>query len=104
MGLQRFTHNVSRGLQNATGFLGNAYSKTTKFLSGLDNYAGIARSVVGELAPLAGSMTGPIGTAVGAAVGGGMKALGTYDRLKAETMAQGNQLGNVAAAAKRGIG
>ena len=82
-----------------------AYTATGKFLSGLDKYAGVARNVTGEVAPLAGTLgAGPIGTAVvGAAVGGSMKALGAYDRLKTEAMSPAGQLGNVAAAAKRGL-
>ncbi len=63
----------------------------------------MARGAIGAVAPVLGSMTGPVGQAVGAAVGGGMKALGAYDRLKTEAMNQTNQIGNVAAAAKRGI-
>ena len=103
MGLQRIYHQVNRGFQNAKGFLGNAYKVAGGFLQGVDRYTGLARNVVGVVAPMVGSMTGPMGQAVGAAVGGGMKALGAYDRLKTEAMAQGAQLGNVAAAAKRGL-
>ena len=53
---------------------------------------------------MVGQMSGPIGTAVGAAVGAGAQALGGYDRLKMEAMNQGNQVGQVGAAIKRGIG
>ncbi len=49
-------------------------------------------------------MSGPVGAAVGAAVGGGMKALGAYGRLEMDAMNQGNQMANVATAAKRGLG
>ena len=59
--------------------------------------------MIGEVAPIAGALTGPVGTAIGAGVGAAMKGLGAYDRLKAEAMAQANQLGNVAAAASRGL-
>ena len=103
MGLKHIYHQVNRGFQNAKGFLGTAYKATGKFLHGMDRYAGLARGVIGELAPLAGSLTGPLGSAVGAGVGAGMKALGAYDSLKTEAMNQSNQLGNVAAAAKRGL-
>ena len=72
-------------------------------MSRIDNYAGIAKGVIGAVAPVVGSMSGPIGTAVGAAVGGGVQALGAYDRLKSEAMNQHNQLANVGAAVKRGI-
>ena len=85
-------------------FLGQAYHEGKKFLSHLDNYAGIAKGVIGAVAPVVGQMSGPIGTAVGAAVGGGVQALGGYDRLKMEAMNQGNQIANVGAAIKRGMG
>ena len=85
-------------------FLGHAYTEGKKFLSHLDNYVGIAKNVIGAVAPVVGQMSGPIGTAVGAAVGGGVQALGGYDRLKMEAMNQHNQVANVGAAIKRGIG
>ena len=103
MGLQRIYRQVHSGLQTTKGFLGNAYATGRRFLSNVDQYAGVARNVIGAVAPMVGSMTGPVGQAVGAAVGGGMKELGVYDRLKTETMTQANQLGNVAAAASRGL-
>ena len=103
MGLQRIYQQVHRGMKTAKGFLGNAYTASGKFLSGLDKYAGVARGVISEVAPIAGSMTGPIGNVVGASLGAGMKALGAYDRLKTEAMARGVHIGNVAAAAKRGL-
>ena len=37
-------------------------------------------------------------------VGGGVQALGQYDRLKMEAMNQHNQLANVGTAIKRGMG
>ena len=103
MGLKSIYHQVHRGFQTAKGFLGNAYAASGKFLSGLDKYAGVARGVIGEVAPMAGALTGPVGTAVGAGVGTAMKGLGVYDRLKTEAMTQAGQLGNVAAAANRGL-
>ena len=103
MGLQRTYRQVHSGLQTTKGFLGNAYAKGSRFLSNIDQYAGVARNVIGAVAPMVGSMTGPVGQAVGAAVGGGMRALGAYDSLKTETMTQSNQVGNVAAAASRGL-
>ena len=60
--------------------------------------------MIGAVAPMVGSMGGPMGQALGAAVGGGVKALGAYDRLKMDTMNQTNQIANVAAAARRGLG
>ena len=94
---------MHRGFNTAKGFLGNAYTATGKFLSGLDKYAGVARGVIGEVAPIAGAMTGPLGTAVGAGVGATMKGLGAYDRLETEAMAQASQVGNVGAAVRRGL-
>ncbi len=63
MGLQHNYNTVHRGFQNAKGLIGNTYTATGKFLSGLDKYAGIARGVIGEVAPVVGELTGPIGTA-----------------------------------------
>ena len=103
MGLQRIYSQVSRGLSTGKNFLGNAYAKSSRFLSNIDQYAGVARKVIGEVAPIAGAMSGPLGTAVGAGVGAAMKGLGAYDRLKSEAMTQANQVGNVAAAATRGL-
>ena len=65
-------------------FLGGAYRSSVKFAQGLDQYAGIARNVLGAVAPVVGSLSGPMGGAVGSAVGAGMKALGTYDTLKTQ--------------------
>ena len=104
MGLGGLYDNVSRGLSSAKNFLGRAYHGGVKFAQGLDQYAGVARNVIGAVAPMVGSMGGPLGSAMGAAVGGGMKALGAYDRLKMDTMNQTNQMANVAAAARRGLG
>ena len=104
MGLSEIRNSVTRGLSGAKNFLGRAWHGGVEFAKHIDEYAGMARGVIGAVAPVVGSMTGPVGQAVGAAVGGGMKALGAYDRLKTKAMAQGNQIGNVAAAAKRGIG
>ena len=104
MGLGGLYDNVSRGLSNAKQFLGHAYHGGVKFTQGLDQYAGAARNVIGAVAPMVGSMSGPMGSALGAAVGGGMKALGAYDRLKMDTMNQTNLMANVASAARRGLG
>ena len=103
MGLRRIYQQVNRGFQSTKNFLGNAYSASSRFLSGLDKYAGVVRNVIGEVAPVAGALTGPLGSAVGTGVSAAMKGLGAYDRLKTEAMTQANQLGNVAAAATRGI-
>ena len=104
MGLSRLTHGIQQGFMHGKRFLGQAYTDGKKFLSHLDNYAGIARGVIGAVAPVVGQLSGPVGSAVGAAVGAGAQALGQYDRLKMEAMNQGNQVANVGAAIKRGIG
>ena len=83
---------------------GHAYSEGKRFLGHIDQYAGIAKNVIGAVAPVVGSMSGPIGSAVGAAIGGGVQALGQYDRLKMEAINQHNQLANVGTAVKRGMG
>ena len=86
MGLSGLYDNVTRGLSNAKGFLGRAYHGGVKFAKTIDQYAGVARNVIGAVAPMVGSMGGPMGQALGAAVGGGVNALGHYDRLKMDTM------------------
>ena len=103
MGLSQFYKTLNRGAHNVKSFLGNAYSQGSKFLSNIDQYAGVARNVIGAVAPIAGSLTGPVGAAVGSAVSAGVQGLGMYDKLKSETMAQANQVGNVLAAGKRGL-
>ena len=104
MGLSRITHNLQQGFMSGKRFLGQAYTGGKKFLRHLDNYAGIARNVIGAVAPVVGQLSGPVGSAVGTAVGAGVQALGQYDRLKMEAMNQGNQVGQIGAAIKRGIG
>ena len=104
MGLHRIYHQVNRGFQTAKGFWGETRARPrAKFCRELDKYAGVARGVIGEVAPVAGALTGPIATAVGTGLGAAMRGLGAYDRLKTEAMTQANQLVNVAAAAKRGL-
>ncbi len=104
MGFTEIYQGLSRGLSGAKPFLGRAYQGGVKFAQNVDNYAGVARGVLGAVAPIAGSLSGPVGAAVGAAVGGGMKALGDYDRSQMDAMNQGNQMAGVAAAARRGLG
>ena len=104
MGLGGLYDNVSRGLSSAKNFLGRAYHGGVKFAQGLDQYAGVARNVIGAVAPMVGSMGGPVGQALGTAVGGGVTALGAYDRLKMDTMSQTKQMANVAAAARHSLG
>ena len=88
----------SRASCTGRKILGQAYTGGKKFLSHLDNYAGIARGVIGAVAPVVGQLSGPVGSAVGTAVGAGVQALGQYDRLKMEALNQGNQVGQVGAA------
>ena len=73
MGLSRLTHGIQQGFMHGKRFLGQAYTDGKKFLSHLDNYAGIARNVIGAVAPAVGQLTGPVGFAVGAAVGAGAR-------------------------------
>ena len=95
MGLSRLTHGIQQGFMHGKRFLGQAYGEGKKFLRHLDNYAGVARNVIGAVAPVVGQLSGPVGSAVGTAVGAGVQALGQYDRLKMEAMNQGNQVGQV---------
>ena len=104
MGLSRLTHNIAQGFMSGKRFLGHAYSEGKKFLGHLDQYAGMAKNVIGAVAPVVGSLSGPIGSAVGAAVGGGVQALDQYDQLSMQAMNQHNQLANVGTAIKRGMG
>ena len=104
MGLARLTHGIQQGSMHGKKFLGQAYTEGKKFFSHLDNYAGIARGLIGAVAPVVGQLSGPVGSAVGAAVGAGAQALGQYDRLRMEAMNQGNQVGQVGAPIRRGIG
>ena len=98
-----FSGRLYTTFSNAKHFLGNAYRGVSKFGMNLDKYAGIARNVVGAVAPVAGALSGPVGSAVGAGLGAAMKGLSAYDSLKTEAMGQMNQMGNVAAAARRGL-
>ena len=85
-------------------FRGRAYRGVSKFAGQMDHYAGLAKNVVGAVAPVAGALSGPVGAAVGAGLGVAMKGLSAYDSLKSEAMGHMSQAGNVAAAAKRGLG
>ena len=103
MGLNTFSSRLNRGISNAKNFLGNAYRGVSKFAGHLDRYAGVIRDTVGAVAPIAGSLTGPLGSAVGTGLGVAMRGLSAYDALKSEAMNQVNQAQNVARAAQRGI-
>ena len=103
MGFSRITQQIQEGFMHGKKFLGHAYHEGKRFLKHLDAYAGLARGVIGAVAPVVGSMGGPVGTAVGAAVHGGIQALGAYDRLKSEAMNAHNQVAQVGTAIKRGM-
>ena len=76
MGLSRLTHGIQQGFMHGKRFFGQAYTGGKKFLSHLDNYAGIARGVIGAVAPVVVQLCGSVGSAVGSAVGAGVQALG----------------------------
>ena len=101
--IKHLTQRIGKGLCDAKSFMGNAYHQGSKFLGTVDRYAGIARKVIGAVAPVAGALTGPTGAAVGAAVSLGMKGLSAYDSLKTEAMGHMNQAMQVGLAAKRGL-
>ena len=55
----------------------------------------------GAVAPMAGALTGPVGTAVGTGINLAMKRLSTYDSVKKnEAMGHMNQVAQVALAGK----
>ena len=70
MGLSRLTHGIQQGFMHGKKF--QAYTEGKKFLSHLDNYAGIAKGVIGTVAPVVGQLSGPIGSNVGAAIKRGL--------------------------------
>ena len=86
MGINSLSRRFNRGVSNAKNFLGNAYRGVSKFAGHLDGYMNTAKNVIGAVAPVAGALTGPVGGAVGAGLG------------------VATQAGNVASAAKRGLG
>ena len=88
-----FSGRLYNGVSYAKKFLGNAYRGVAKFAGNMDKYAGIAKNVVGAVAPIAGALTGPVGGAVGAGLGAAMKGLSAYDSLKTEAMGQMSQIG-----------
>ena len=77
--IKQLTQRIGKGICDAKSFMGNAYHQGSKFLGTVDRYAGIARKVIGAVAPVAGALTGPTGAAVGAAVSLGMKGLSGPD-------------------------
>ena len=93
---------MGRGFSDAKSFMGNAYQTGSKMASTVDRHAGTIRSV-GAVAPMAGALTGPVGSAVGTGLGMAMKGLSAYDSVKNETMVHMNQAAQVAIAAKRGL-
>ena len=45
-------------------------------------------NVASSIAPIAGSLSGPVGSAVGTGLSAAMKGLSTYDNLKNEALGQ----------------
>ena len=80
MGLGGLYDNVSWGLSSAKNFLGRAYHGGVKFAQGLDQYAGVARNVIGAVAPMVGSMGGPMGQALLGAPGARGRCLGRHKK------------------------
>ena len=81
--------------------MGSAYNIASKIASNVDRHAGTFRRIVGAVAPMAGALTGPVGSAVGTGINLAMKGLSTYDSLKNEAMGHMNQVAQVALAGKR---
>ena len=104
MGINSLSRRFNRGVSNAKNFLGRAYRGVSKFAGNLDGYMNTAKNVIGAVAPVAGALTGPVGSAVGTGLGVAMKGMSAYDFLKSEAMGHMAQAGNVASAAKRGLG
>ena len=101
--LKELQRRMGRGFSDAKSFLGNAYNIGSKIASTVDRHAGTIRRIVGAVAPMAGMLTGPVGSAVGTGINLAMKGLSTYDSLKNEAMGHMNQAAQVALAAKRGL-
>ena len=99
--LKELQRRMGRGFSDAKSFLGNAYNIGSKIASTV--HAGTIRRIVGAVAPMAGMLTGPVGSAVGTGINLAMKGLSTYDSLKNEAMDHMNQAAQVALAAKRGL-
>ena len=89
--LKELQRRVGRGFSDAKSFLGNAYNIGSKIASTVDRHAGTIRRIVGAVAPMAGALTGPVGSAVGAGLG------------MAEAMGHMNQVAQVALAGKRAL-
>ena len=56
MDLSRLKHGIQQGFMHGKKFLGQAYTDGKEFLSHLDNYAGIARGVIGAVALVFGQL------------------------------------------------
>ena len=52
--IKHLTQRIGKGLCDAKSFMGNAYHQGSKFLGTVDRYAGIARKVIGAVAPVTG--------------------------------------------------
>ena len=101
--LENLQRRMGQGFSNAKAFMGNAYNIGSKIASTVDRHAGTIRRIVGAVAPMAGMLTGPVGSAVGTGINLAMKGSNTYDSLKNEAMDHINQAALVALAAKRGL-
>ena len=65
-----------RGFSDAKAFMGNAYNIGSKIASTVDRHAGTIRRIIGTVAPMAGALTGPVGSAVGTGLGMGFLDVG----------------------------
>ena len=103
MGLDRIQEELERGWANAKSFAGRTYRGVSKFATGIDKYADIMRQLTIGIAPIAGSLSGPVGSAVGTGLSVLGKGLSTYDNLKNEALGQVAQAGKAINAGMRGI-
>ena len=101
--LEQLQRRIGYGFSNAKASMGNAYTIGSKIASTVDRHVGTIRRIVGAVAPMAGMLTGPVGSAVGTGINLAMKGSSTYDSLKNEAMGHMNQAVQVALAAKRGL-
>ena len=103
MGLDRIQEELERGYANAKSFGGRVYRGVSKFALGMDKYADMIRQLIIGIAPIAGSLSGPVGSAVGTGLSTAMKGLNTCDSLKSEAMGQAAQASRAISAGIQGI-
>ena len=101
--IKYLSQRIGKGICNAKSFMGNAYHEGSKLLGGIDKAAHIAKKVIGAVAPIARSLAGPTGAAVGTALSMGLKGLSAYDSLKTEAMGHMNQMSTVGNAINKGL-